>query len=214
MDWVVWIGIVVCLSQSAMFSGLNLGMLGSSRLRLQVAAAGGNKGARRTWIIIIDEDGRPRLVLNASVFLRAVLMNVGSVDPHDFCHEPVVIADPACKLESVLGEIRLRAPQPGGTGCISARFFCGLRRTSEFSPAPICSRTCFGALQSPSRAMRVASYGCVSLGERVSAFCRSPQQPFAASDAAPIRFDRAVPTEVGRAGFATSSPLKRRGDVA
>lgn len=114
MDWVVWIGIVVRLSQSAMFCGLNLGMLGSSRLRLQVAASGGNKGARRTWIIIIDEDGLPRLVLNASVFLRAVLMNVGSVDPHDFCHEPVVIADPACKLESVSGEIRLRARQPGG----------------------------------------------------------------------------------------------------
>lgn len=300
MDWAVWIGIVVCLSQSAIFSGLNLGMLGPSRLRLQVAAAGGHKGARRvlelrhdfhlllttvlwgnvavntllalladsiltgvaaffvstigitlfgeivpqayvsrhalavggalapvirvyrffllpvawptarlldrmvgkermglflehdlremlrlhildpssdvthvegrgalnflalddrhlgqeagplepasvvslpttggrvrfpsfqasaadpflvqihrsrrTWVVIIDEDGRPRLVLNASAFLRAVLMNVGSVDPHDFCHEPVVITDPACKLESVLGEIRLLARRPG-----------------------------------------------------------------------------------------------------
>lgn len=301
MDWIVWLGIVVCLSQSAMFSGLNLGMLGSSRLRLQVAAAGGDKGALRildlrqdfhlllttilwgnvavntllalladsiltgvtaffvstigitifgeivpqayvsrhalavggalapiirayrflllpvawptarlldrmvgkermgfflehdlremlrlhildpssdvshvegrgalnflalddrhlgqeagplepasvvslptiggrvrfppfqasatdpflvqihrslrTWIIIIDDEGWPRLVLNASAFLRSVQMNAGSVDPYDFCHEPVVITDPARKLESVLSEIRLQARRPGG----------------------------------------------------------------------------------------------------
>jgi hypothetical protein len=44
----------LCLSQSAMFSGLNLGMLGPTRLRLQVAARGGSKGARR--ILALRED--------------------------------------------------------------------------------------------------------------------------------------------------------------
>jgi CBS domain containing-hemolysin-like protein len=37
----------LCLSQSAMFSGLNLAMLGPTRLRLQVAAKGGDRGAQR-----------------------------------------------------------------------------------------------------------------------------------------------------------------------
>jgi len=37
----------LCLSQSAMFSGLNLGMLGPSQLRLQVAAKGGDRGAEK-----------------------------------------------------------------------------------------------------------------------------------------------------------------------
>ncbi|NNL84897.1 MAG: DUF21 domain-containing protein [Myxococcales bacterium] len=47
MSWGTWLGIALCLSQSAMFSGLNLGMLGPSRLRLRVAARGGNRGAQR-----------------------------------------------------------------------------------------------------------------------------------------------------------------------
>jgi hypothetical protein len=37
----------LCLSQSAMFSGLNLGMLGPSQLRLQIAAKGGDRGAQQ-----------------------------------------------------------------------------------------------------------------------------------------------------------------------
>ena len=41
----VWLGIVFCLSQSAIFSGLNLALLTISRLRLEVEAAGGNPSA-------------------------------------------------------------------------------------------------------------------------------------------------------------------------
>ena len=41
----VWAGILICISQSAMFSGLNLALLGISRLRLEVEAHGGNPAA-------------------------------------------------------------------------------------------------------------------------------------------------------------------------
>lgn len=40
-----WIGILFCISQSAMFSGLNLALLSISRLRLEVEVAGGNPDA-------------------------------------------------------------------------------------------------------------------------------------------------------------------------
>jgi len=46
-EWLVWLGIALCISQSAMFSGLNLALFGISRLRLEVEAASGNKAARR-----------------------------------------------------------------------------------------------------------------------------------------------------------------------
>jgi hypothetical protein len=45
VDAMTWCGIAVCLSQSAMFSGLNLAFFGLSRLRLEVAASGGNRAA-------------------------------------------------------------------------------------------------------------------------------------------------------------------------
>ena len=53
-SWATWAGIALCLSQSAMFSGLNLGMLGPSRLRLRVAAEGGDRGAQS--ILELRED--------------------------------------------------------------------------------------------------------------------------------------------------------------
>lgn len=54
MTWPFWVGMALCLTQSAMFSGLNLGMLGPSRLRLQVAAKGGDRGAQR--VLELRED--------------------------------------------------------------------------------------------------------------------------------------------------------------
>ena len=42
---IVWVGIVFCISQSAMFSGLNLALLGISRLRLEVEASARNPAA-------------------------------------------------------------------------------------------------------------------------------------------------------------------------
>ena len=41
----VWTGILFCITQSAMFSGLNLALLGISRLRLEVEAHAGNPAA-------------------------------------------------------------------------------------------------------------------------------------------------------------------------
>jgi CBS domain containing-hemolysin-like protein len=45
MNIVVWVGIAFCISQSAVFSGLNLALFSISKLRLEVEAAGGNRDA-------------------------------------------------------------------------------------------------------------------------------------------------------------------------
>lgn len=42
-----WIGVVICLMHSAVFSGLNLGFFGVSRLRLEIQADTGNADAKR-----------------------------------------------------------------------------------------------------------------------------------------------------------------------
>lgn len=42
-----WTAIVLCISQSAMFSGLNLAIFSVSRLRLEIKAAAGNRAAAR-----------------------------------------------------------------------------------------------------------------------------------------------------------------------
>lgn len=47
MDTIMWIAIGLCLTQSAMFSGLNLAVFGVTRLRLEIGVASGNDDAAR-----------------------------------------------------------------------------------------------------------------------------------------------------------------------
>ena len=47
MDVFIWVGIFFCISQSAMFSGLNLAFFGVSRLRLEVEKSNGNLAAEK-----------------------------------------------------------------------------------------------------------------------------------------------------------------------
>lgn len=44
-DYLTWIGIAFCLSQSSIFSGLNIACFSVTRLRLEIEAANGNKAA-------------------------------------------------------------------------------------------------------------------------------------------------------------------------
>ena len=54
MDTIVWIGIGLCVTQSAIFSGLNLAYFSLSRLQLEVEAKQGNGGA--SIILSMRED--------------------------------------------------------------------------------------------------------------------------------------------------------------
>lgn len=53
-NYIAWAGILICLLHSAMFSGLNLGILGLSRLRLEIEGAAGNTNAKT--ILELRED--------------------------------------------------------------------------------------------------------------------------------------------------------------
>lgn len=68
MNLITWIGILFCISQSAMFSGMNLALFSISRLRLEVEASLGNRDASK----ILD------LRQNSNFLLTTVLWgNVG-----------------------------------------------------------------------------------------------------------------------------------------
>ena len=46
VETITWVAIVFCISQSAIFSGLNLAFFSLSRLQLEVEANKGNKAAQ------------------------------------------------------------------------------------------------------------------------------------------------------------------------
>ncbi|NNK98414.1 MAG: DUF21 domain-containing protein [Xanthomonadales bacterium] len=70
-ETLTWIGIAFCVTQSAMFSGLNLAFFSLTRLRLEVEAAAGNPGA----IKVLAIRSNPNLVLT-TVLLGNVSINV------------------------------------------------------------------------------------------------------------------------------------------
>ena len=73
VNTLVWIGILFCISQSAMFSGLNLALLGISRLRLEVEATAGNPDAIRILTLRKDTNFLLTTVLWGNVAINVLL---------------------------------------------------------------------------------------------------------------------------------------------
>lgn len=69
----VWAGIFFCISQSAMFSGLNLALLGISRLRLEVEASAGNAAAVRILALRKDVNFLLTTILWGNVGINVLL---------------------------------------------------------------------------------------------------------------------------------------------
>lgn len=68
-----WLGIALCLSQSAVFSGLNLAVFSLSRLHLEVAAEGGDGGAKRVLALRQDANFTLSTILWGNVAINVLL---------------------------------------------------------------------------------------------------------------------------------------------
>jgi metal transporter CNNM len=73
VNTLVWIGIIFCISQSAMFSGLNLALLGVSRLRLEVEAHAGNPAASKILALRKDFNFLLTTILWGNVAVNVLL---------------------------------------------------------------------------------------------------------------------------------------------
>ena len=69
----IWFGIGFCLSQSAVFSGLNLALFSVSRLRLEVEVAAGNKAAKKVLTLREDANGLLTTILWGNVGINVLL---------------------------------------------------------------------------------------------------------------------------------------------
>jgi len=72
-ELITWLGILFCLSQSAVFSGLNLAMFGLSRLRLEVEVAAGNQAADKVLALRRDANHLLTTILWGNVAINVLL---------------------------------------------------------------------------------------------------------------------------------------------
>lgn len=73
VDVLIWIGILLCISQSAVFSGLNLAMFGVSRLQLEVEVGSGNQAAKRVLGLRRDSNFLLTTILWGNVGINVLL---------------------------------------------------------------------------------------------------------------------------------------------
>lgn len=73
MKPIIWAGIALCISQSAMFSGLNLAFFSISRLRLEVEALKGDRSAQRVLRLREDSNFMLTTVLWGNVGVNVLL---------------------------------------------------------------------------------------------------------------------------------------------
>ncbi len=73
MTALVWLGILFCISQSAMFSGLNLAFFSVSRLRLEVEKGQGNKAADKVLKMREDANFLLTTILWGNVGINVLL---------------------------------------------------------------------------------------------------------------------------------------------
>ncbi len=73
MTLLTWIGILLCLSQSAMLSGLNLGLFSLTKLELEVEARKGNERAKRVLRLRQDSNFALVTILWGNVAVNVLL---------------------------------------------------------------------------------------------------------------------------------------------
>jgi hypothetical protein len=73
MELLIWLGILFCISQSAMFSGLNLAFFSISRLRLEVEAAKENRDAIKVLEMRKDSNFLLTTILWGNVGINVLL---------------------------------------------------------------------------------------------------------------------------------------------
>ena len=72
-EWLIWLGIAFCISQSAMFSGLNLAFFSLNMLQLEVEASHGDKSAQRIMEMRKDSNFLLTTILWGNVGINVLL---------------------------------------------------------------------------------------------------------------------------------------------
>ncbi|MFU8795965.1 MAG: DUF21 domain-containing protein [Dehalococcoidia bacterium] len=79
----------------------------SDRFLKQINSSG------KKWIIIVDPEGEPRMVLESDGFLRAALFGRGTVSPYSHCHRPIIIKDNRVRLGDTISRLKVQPVHHG-----------------------------------------------------------------------------------------------------
>jgi len=66
----------------------------------------------KKWVVVLDSDQTPRLIVDADSFIRAALFGSGPFDPYVHCHRPIVVEEPNTPIGHVVRKLKVRPTGP------------------------------------------------------------------------------------------------------
>ena len=67
----------------------------------------------KKWVVITDETGEPRFVIDSHIFLREALFGSENFNPKKNCHRPLIVRNANLPLGQVLSKLTVRPEKPG-----------------------------------------------------------------------------------------------------
>ncbi|MCK5508340.1 MAG: DUF21 domain-containing protein [Desulfobacterales bacterium] len=71
----------------------------------------------KKWVIINDQSGKPRFVLDSDGFIRGALFKGSQFNPYTYCHRPIIVKDINLPLKKVIWQLKVY-PQNSGDDVI------------------------------------------------------------------------------------------------
>jgi len=67
----------------------------------------------RKWVIIVDEEGEPRMAMESDGFLRDALFKGAAFNPYAHCHRPIIIKEEKAKLGDTISRLKVHPDRHG-----------------------------------------------------------------------------------------------------
>ncbi|HEU65132.1 MAG TPA: DUF21 domain-containing protein [Chloroflexi bacterium] len=71
------------------------------------------RASNKKWIIIVDQEGEPKMALESDSFLRDALFNRDAFNPYSHCHRPIIIKDEKVRLGDIISRLKVYPVHPG-----------------------------------------------------------------------------------------------------
>ncbi len=75
------------------------------------------QASQKKWIVIVDPQGEPGMVLDSDKFIREALFNFEGFNPYRYCHRPIIVRDDHAPLGKIIQRLKVQ-PQHGADDVI------------------------------------------------------------------------------------------------
>ncbi|MFQ5543760.1 MAG: DUF21 domain-containing protein [Nitrospiria bacterium] len=65
------------------------------------------QASEKKWVVLIDPQGEPKIVVNADTFLREAFFKSDSFNPYLYCHRPIVVKNEKTTLGKIIPQLKV-----------------------------------------------------------------------------------------------------------